>query len=67
MTKLLKVATAVFTSDDLLYAMENAAEFLDNEEWPHDDGTDREGSQCAANAEAAKRIRREPVGAAMPL
>lgn len=42
-----------FEPFDLVYALENAAEFLDNEEWPDDDG----GKQEAANREAARRIR----------
>ena len=45
--------TTKWTHDDLMYAMENAAEFLETEEWPDDDG----GAQVAANHEAAKRIR----------
>lgn len=44
----------LWTNDDLAYALNNAAEFLESEEWPEDDG----GQQCAANREAAKRIRR---------
>ena len=39
---------------DLAYALDNAAEFLENEEWPERDG----GQQLAANKEAAKRIRK---------
>ena len=50
--------TNKFGVDDLLYAPENAAEFLELEEYPHDDGTETEGQQEAANREAAKRIRR---------
>ena len=45
---------ADFDNGDLAYALDNAAEFLENEEWPDDDG----GVQEAANKEAAKRIRR---------
>jgi len=49
------VATGyAFKPFDLIYALGNAAEFLENEEWPEDDG----GAQEAANREAAKRIRR---------
>lgn len=44
-----------FELDDLLYAMENAAEFIYNEEWP--EPTDKQ-AQEAANREAAKRIRK---------
>ena len=50
--------TNKFERDDLLFALENAAEFLELEEYPHDDGTEKEGQQEAANREAAKRIRR---------
>lgn len=42
-----------FTADDLEFALENAAGFLEAEEWPELDG----GAQVAANQEAAKRIR----------
>lgn len=42
-----------FTADDLEFALENAAAFLEAEEWPESDG----GAQEAANKEAAKRIR----------
>jgi hypothetical protein len=52
------IRTDKFTVDDLLYALGNAAEFLELEQFPHDDGTDTEGQQEAANREAAKRIRR---------
>lgn len=38
--------------DDLAYAMAAAAEFLENEEWPEDDG----GAQVAAYREAARRL-----------
>lgn len=44
---------AAFTQADLVYAYECAADFLDAEEWPEDDG----GAQVAAFREAAKRIR----------
>lgn len=48
-----KVAEKKIWNDvDLMYAFENAAEFLENEEYPHDSG-----QQEAANKEAAKRIR----------
>ena len=43
-----------WNSNDLHYALSQAADFLDNEEWPDDDG----GAQEAANKEAAKRVRR---------
>ena len=43
-----------WTQDDLRYALELAADFLEMEEWPEDDG----GYQVAAYREAAKRIRR---------
>jgi len=39
---------------DLAYAYECAADFLEMEEWPDDDG----GAQVAAYREAARRIRR---------
>jgi hypothetical protein len=42
-----------FSHYDLIYALDNAAEFLENEQWPEDDG----GAQEAANREAAKMIR----------
>lgn len=42
-----------FTADDLEFAFESAAAFLELEEWPEDDG----GAQVAAYREAAKRIR----------
>jgi hypothetical protein len=48
-----KLIGKAWKPDDLAYALENAAEFLEMEEWPEDDG----GAQCAANREAAKRIR----------
>lgn len=41
-------------ADDLMYAYEQAADFLDAEEWPEDDG----GAQVAAYREVAKRLRR---------
>lgn len=41
--------------DDLAYAFECAADFLEAEEWPEDDG----GKQVAAYREAAKRVRRQ--------
>ena len=40
--------------DDLAYAFDCAADFLEQEEWPEDDG----GVQVAAYREAARRIRR---------
>lgn len=40
--------------DDLAYAFDRAADFLEQEEWPEDDG----GVQVAAYREAARRIRR---------
>lgn len=39
---------------DLGYAYECAADFLEMEEWPDDDG----GAQVAAYREAARRLRR---------
>lgn len=42
------------TADDLMYAYEQAADFLDAEECPEDDG----GAQVAAYREVAKRLRR---------
>lgn len=45
---------AKFEPFDLIYALQNAAEFLELEEWPDDDN----GAQEAANREAAKRIRK---------
>jgi hypothetical protein len=48
-------ACAIFELDDLLYALENAAEFLENEEWPE---PETKAAQESANKEAAKRIRR---------
>jgi hypothetical protein len=44
-----------FKDDDLWYALENAAEFLENEEWPEPDDKVR---QEAANKYAANLIRR---------
>lgn len=44
-----------FEPNDLIYALENAAEFLENEEWPEPETA---AAQHAANAEGAKRIRR---------
>lgn len=49
-----KKSTWLWTSDDLAYAFECAADFLEAEEWPEDDG----GAQVAAYREAAKRVRR---------
>ncbi len=40
-------------TDDILYAYELAADFLEAEEWPEDDG----GAQVAAFREVAKRLR----------
>ena len=51
--KKLNRSLVAFDNGDLAYALDNAAEFLENEEWP-DDG----GQQKAANLEAAKRILR---------
>lgn len=50
-----KEAKPKFEPYDLVYALENAAEFLDNEEWPEPEDKER---QEAANREAARRIRR---------
>lgn len=41
--------------DDLAYAFEQAASFLEMEEWPEPDG----GRQVAAYREAAKRVSRQ--------
>lgn len=49
-----KKPSKLWTKDDLAYAFECAADFLEQEEWPEDDG----GAQVAAYREAAKRIRR---------
>lgn len=49
-----KQRAQLWTKDDLAYAFECAADFLEQEEWPEDDG----GAQVAAYREAAKRIRR---------
>lgn len=46
---------SIFELDDLLYALENAAEFLDNEEWPE---PATKAAQESANREGANRIRR---------
>jgi hypothetical protein len=46
---------SIFELDDLLYALENAAEFLENEQWPE---PATKAAQEAANREGAKRIRR---------
>ena len=45
----------IFSSDDLAYAFECAADFLEAEEWPENDG----GKQVAAYREAAKRVRKQ--------
>lgn len=50
-------------ADDLAYAYECAADFLDAEEWPEDDG----GAQVAAYREVAKRLRRAAARAAKSL
>lgn len=50
----LRKARVDFDNSDLAYALDNAAEFLEKEEWPENDG----GVQQKANLEAAKRIRR---------
>ena len=44
---------ATYTLMDLCWALDNAAEFLENEAFPHDDG-----EQEAANKDGARRIRR---------
>jgi hypothetical protein len=44
----------IWNNDDLAYALNLAAEFLEMEEWPDYDG----GKQETAYREAAKRIRR---------
>lgn len=43
-----------WSPDDLAFALESAADFLEAEEWPEDDG----GAQVRAYKEGAKRIRR---------
>lgn len=43
-----------FEPFDLVYALENAAEFLENEQWPEPKDA---AKQHAANKEAARRIR----------
>lgn len=47
-----------FTIDDYCYALENAAEFLENEEWPE---PNERVAQEAANRAAAKSIRKMSV------
>ena len=44
-----------YSREDLAFALESAAEFLENEEWP--DESERESVESAYK-EAAKRIRR---------
>lgn len=44
---------ALWTMYNLVFALQNAAEFLENEQWP----SVGQGIQAAANMEAAKRIR----------
>ena len=44
----------LWDNDDLAFAFNSAADFLEMEEWPEDDG----GRQVAAYKEAARRIRR---------
>lgn len=50
-----KPLPTAFEPYDLIYALEQAAEFLENEEWPDPDG---KAAQEAANKEGARRIRR---------
>lgn len=50
-------------ADDLAFAYECAADFLEAEEWPEDDG----GAQVAAYREVAKRLRRAAARAAKSL
>ena len=50
-------------ADDLVFAYECAADFLEAEEWPEDDG----GAQVAAYREVAKRLRRAAARAAKSL
>ena len=47
-------ATRTWSIYNFIFALKNAAEFLENEQWPDVDG----GVQAAANMEAAKRIRK---------
>ncbi len=46
-----KTKKSKWTIDDLIFALDNAAEFLENEEFPDN------GEQELANREGAKRIR----------
>ena len=46
-------------ADDIAYAYDCAADFLEAEEWPEDDG----GAQVAAYREVAKRLRRAALRA----
>lgn len=46
-------------ADDIAYAYECAADFLEAEEWPEADG----GAQVAAYREVAKRLRRAAIRA----
>jgi hypothetical protein len=48
------VKNVKFSNEDLIYAFTMAADFLDMEEWPEDDG----GATVAAYKEASKRIRK---------
>lgn len=48
------VAGSAFEPYDLIYALEQAAEFLECEEWPD---PDTKAAQEAANKEGARRIR----------
>ncbi len=50
----MKAKKKIYTEDDLIFALESAADFLEMEEWPENDG----GAQVAAYHEAAKRLRR---------
>jgi N-methylhydantoinase B/oxoprolinase/acetone carboxylase alpha subunit len=43
-----------FEPYDLIFALEQAAEFLEREEWPDEE---TKAAQLAANKEGAKRIR----------
>lgn len=49
------MSTPEFTTFDYCYALDNAAEFLENEEWP--EPSERK-AQEAANRAAAKAIRK---------
>lgn len=47
-------AGSAFEPNDYIYALDQAAEFLENEEWPD---AETKAAQEAANKAAAKRVR----------